>query len=213
MASKAGIFDIQYLAPDAALTPQHNVQSATPGLPVKASEIIYAGCLVAFDPANSQAQAADPSMPATAKVIGATLQTVDNRTGAKGDLQVTPHAGVVRVKNDGNLTTAHNYTTAVIVDDHTVGVPAGTNADRPAGLIVGLDGTDYVWLLILPESAKRGPLTAALTSTQNATTNGADAGTTQALANALKVSYNAAQVDIATLYAALVTAGIIAPAA
>jgi hypothetical protein len=149
MASKAGIFDIQFLSPDAALTPQHQVQSATPGLPVKAAEIIYAGCLVAYDPANSQAQAADPAMPATAKVIGATLLTIDNRTGAKGDLQVTPHAGVVRVKNDGNLTAAHLYTTVVIVDDHTVGVPAGTGADRPAGLLIGLDGTAYAWLLIV----------------------------------------------------------------
>lgn len=40
---------------------------------------------------------------------------------------------------------------------------------------------------------------AALTSSQNATANGSDATTTQALANALKVSYNAAQVDIAAL--------------
>lgn len=40
---------------------------------------------------------------------------------------------------------------------------------------------------------------AAVTSSQNSTTNGSDAGTTQTLANALKVSYNAAQVDIAAL--------------
>jgi hypothetical protein len=39
----------------------------------------------------------------------------------------------------------------------------------------------------------------ALTSSQNATTTASDPTTTQALANALKTSYNAAQVDIAAL--------------
>jgi hypothetical protein len=207
MASKAGIYDLQFLAPDAALTPQHNVQSATPGLPVKASEIIYAGCLVAFDPANSQAQSADPAMPATAKVIGAALCTVDNRTGAKGDLQVTPHCGVMKVKNDGTITAAQLYTMAVIVDDHTVGAAAGTNADRPAGLIVGMDGTGFVWLLILPESAKRGPVTVTLTST-----NGTAAAASASLANLAAEAENIGD-DVRAIYAALVTAGIIAPAA
>lgn len=206
MASKAGIFDVQFLAPDAALHPQHNVQSSAPGLPMKASEIIYAGCLVAYDPANSQAQAADPAMPATAKVIGATLETVDNRTGAKGDLKISPRAGVLRVKNDGNLTAAHLYTTARIVDDHTVGVPAGTDADRPAGLIVGLDGTDYVWVLILPESAKRGPVTVTLNSTNG--TAGAAADLT-----ALKTETEKIGDDLRSIHAALVLRGDIAPAA
>ncbi|WP_395737422.1 hypothetical protein [Prosthecobacter sp.] len=206
MASKAGIFDIQFLAPDAALHPQHNVQSSAPGLPVKASEIIYAGCLVGWDPANSQACSADPTMAATAKVIGAAVETIDNRTGAKGDLKISPRAGVMRVKNDGNITAAHLYTTARVVDDHTVGVPAGTDADRPAGLIVGLDGSDYVWLLVLPESAKRGPLTVTLTSTNG--TFAAAADLAAAKAEGEKVGD-----DVRAIHAALVTAGIIAPAA
>lgn len=205
MASKAGIFDVQFLAPDAALCPQHNPQTATPGLPVKASEIIYAGCLVAYDPANSQAQSADPAMAATAKVIGATLETIDNRTGAKGDLKVTPRAGVLRVKNDGNLTAAHLYTTVVIVDDHTVGVPAGTDADRPAGLLVGLDG-GYAWILILPECAKRGPATVTLTSTNGTAGAAADLA-------ALKAEAENIGDDVRAIHAALVTAGILAPAA
>jgi hypothetical protein len=40
---------------------------------------------------------------------------------------------------------------------------------------------------------------AALTSSQNATANGSDAATTQALANSLKVSYNALQTDVVAL--------------
>lgn len=58
-----------------------------------------------------------------------------------------------------------------------------------------------LWAVGRPRSSTTA-LTAtgvSLTSTQNATTNGSDAGTTQTLANALKVSYNAAQVDIAAL--------------
>lgn len=205
MASKAGIFDVQFLAPDAALHPQHNGQSSAPGLPMKASEIIYAGCLVAWDPANSQAQAADPAMPATAKVIGAALETVDNRTGSKGDLKVSPRAGVMRLKNDGNLTAAHLYTTARIVDDHTVGVPAGTDADRPAGLFVGLDGS-YAWILILPEAAKRGPITVTLTSTNGAMAAAADDA-------AVKVEGEKIGDDVRAIHAALVLLGFIAPAA
>lgn len=56
----------------------------------------------------------------------------------------------------------------------------------------------------------------ALTSVQEATANGSDLATTQALANSLKIKYNAAQVDIAalrthitTLETALRTAGTI----
>lgn len=205
MASKAGIFDTQFLAPDAALFPQHNPQTAAPGLPVKAAEIIYGGVMVGYDTANSQAQSADPAMPATAKVIGIAPETVDNRTGAKGDLKVSPRAGVVRVKSDGNLTAAHLYTQVRVVDDHTVGVPAGTDADRPAGLFVGLDG-GYAWILILPEAAKRGPITVTLTSTNGTMAAAADDA-------AVKVEGEKIGDDVRAIHAALVTAGIIAPAA
>ena len=151
-------------------------------------------------------------MPATAKVIGFADCTVDNQLGAKGDLTIKPFAAVGRLKNDGNLTAAHLFKTCRVVDDHTVGLPAGTDADRPAGLLIGLDGA-FCWVVISPDNAKRGPVTVALTSAQNATTNGSDAGTTQTLANALKVSYNALQVDVAAVRSALVTLGLIAPAA
>lgn len=144
-------------------------------------------------------------MPATAKVIGIAPETVDNRTGAKGDLKVSPRAGVVRVKSDGNLTAAHLYTQVRVVDDHTVGVPAGTDADRPAGLFVGLDG-GYAWILILPEAAKRGPITVTLTSTNGTMAAAADDA-------AVKVEGEKIGDDVRAIHAALVTAGIIAPAA
>lgn len=213
MASKTGIWNCQFLAPDQALYPQHNAETNAPGLPVKADELIYQGCLVAYDPANSQAQAADPAMPATAKVIGVTELTVDNRDGAKGALKVRPRAGVVRLKNDGNLTAAHLYKQVRVVDDHTVGVLAGDGDDRPAGLLVGLDGTGFAWVLILPADAQRGPVEHDLTADTVTTPNGNDAGTTQTLANALKAEINKVIADQAAIYGALVTHGLIAPSA
>lgn len=206
MASKAGIFDIQFLAPDQALYPQHNPQTAAPGLPVKAAEIIYAGVMVGYDPTNSQAVSADPTMVVTSRVIGVAMETVDNRNGAKGDLKITPRAGIVRLKSDGNLTAAHLYQPCRVVDDHTVGVPAGTDADRPAGLFVGLDG-DYAWVLILPQAAKRGPVTVTLTST-NGTAGAASANLSGLAAETEKIGD-----DVRAIHTALVTAGLLAPAA
>ena len=56
---------------------------------------------------------------------------------------------------------------------------------------------------VAPYSPVRVVIVAKGTSAQNATTNGSDAGTTQTLANALKVSYNALQADYAALALAL----------
>jgi hypothetical protein len=242
MASKVGIFALQTLAAPLAVCEQHNPETATPGLPVKAAEIIYQGVLVGYDPANSQAQSADPAMPATARVVGFAEETIDNRTGAKGDLKIKPFAAVGRVKNDGNLTAAHLFKACRVVDDHTVGLPAGTDADRPAGLLIGLDG-DFCWVAVAPGIAQRGPvslaqasatLTGALTGTVDgaladiAATAGACAGgatptATQvdtAIATAVasivlgtNEQHKEVQALLNKLSAALVTAGIIAPTA
>lgn len=205
MASAAGNWNLQLLLPDQALVPQHNIQTSAPGLPVKADIIIYQGVMVAYDPANSQAEYADPAMAATAKVIGFSEIPVDNREGAKGAKTILPRAGIGRVKSDGNLTAAHLYKTVRVVDDHTVGVPAGTNADRPAGLLVGLEG-GFAWVLVMPGVAQRGPVTATLTSTDG-TAAAASASLANLAAEAEKIGD-----DVRTIHAALVTAGILAPA-
>jgi hypothetical protein len=199
MASQEGIFPATLLSPDQALYPQHNVQSTNPGLPMRADVISYQGTLVAYDPANSEARPADPAMPITARVIGVTESTVNNAGGAKGAKTVRPRAGVWRVKSDGNLTAAHLYRQVRVVDDHTVGVPAGANTDRFAGLLVGLDG-GYAIIVIDPPEAARGPATLAAVATANAS----DLATAQALANALKTAFN-------TLHTELVARGIVAP--
>lgn len=75
---------------------------------------------------------------------------------------------------------------------------------RTSALAVQIGSGDYLAEFV-PCAPIKVVVIAALTSSQNATTNGSDAGTTQTLANALKVSYNALQVDVAALGAALAT--------
>lgn len=149
MASKAGIFEIKTWGPDRS-TVTHNPHAVTTGLPVMAAEIIYQGCLVAYDPTNSQAQSADPTMPAAAIVQGWATATSDNRLGAKGATTVEVQSGVLRLKSDGNLTAAHLRKPCRVVDDHTVGVPAGTGADRIAGILMALDD-GFAFVLVVPE--------------------------------------------------------------
>lgn len=204
MASKIGAFALQTLAGLPAISSHHNPETSTPGLPVKAAEIVYQGVMVAYDPANSQAQAADPAMPATAKVVGFAVETIDNRTGAKGDLKISPQAAVGRVLNAGSLTAAHLFKPCVVVDDHTVGAPAVTDADRPAGLLVGLEG-DFAWVLVSPLTAQRGPVTIDLTSTNGTAAAAADLA-------ALKAEAEKIGDDVRALHAALVTAGLVAVA-
>lgn len=205
MASKAGIFALQTLAGLLPPAAHHNPQSSAPGLPVKAAEIIYQGVMVGYDPANSQAQSADPAMPATSCVIGFAPETIDNLAGARGDLKISPIAAIGRVKNDGNLTAAHLLKVCRVIDDHTVGVPAGTDADRPAGILLGLDD-DFCWVLVSPATAQRGPLTVPVTSTNGVAAAAADLAALAAEAEKIGD-------DVRAVRTALVTLGLIAPAA
>jgi hypothetical protein len=202
MASKAGVYPLQTLS-GSRPSSIHNPETSAPGLPVAASEIIYQGCLVAYDPANSQAQSADPAMAATAKVVGFAEETVDNRLGAKGALKIKPFCAIGRVANNGNLTAAHLYRQVRVVDDHTVGPLVSYDTNRPAGILVGLDG-DYAWIVVSPETAVRGPVAVDITSTNGIAGDAADLA-------ALKAEAENIGDDVRNIYAALVTAGIIAP--
>jgi hypothetical protein len=205
MASEAGAFNALELAPSQALFPQHNTQTSTPGLPVAADVILYSGCMVAYDPAASEAVPADPAMAATAKVIGVSQLTTDNTGGAKGDKQISPKAGIWRMKSDGNLTAAHLYKKVRVVDDHTVGVPAGDGDDRIAGLLIGLED-GFAWLVIAPEIAVRAPVEYTMTSTNGAMAAAADDA-------AIKAEGEKIGDDVRAIYAALVTHGLMAPPA
>lgn len=206
MASKEGQFDLKVFGADRSV-PHHKPNAAKPGLPLKAAEIIYAGCLIAWDAANSQALSAITSQDATAKVIGWATETVDNQLGAKGDLTIKPVSGICRVKNDGNLTAAHLFKQVRVIDDHTVGVPAATDADRIAGQLVALDDdASHVWILVTPETAHRAPQTVTLTSTNGTAAAAADLA-------ALKVETEKIGDDVRAVHAALAALNLIATAA
>lgn len=207
MASNAGKWPIQKLPFLPVLQQFHNQDTSAPGLPVKAANKIQQGVMVAYDPANSEARYADPAITATSIVVGCNVgDTVDNTNGAKGDLKISPEPGIFKLANDGNVTAAHLFKRCRVIDDHTVGVPAGTDADRFAGIVVGLEGTAYVWVLVGGEAAIRSPQTVTLTSTNG--TAGAAADLAALKAEAEKIGD-----DVRAMHAALVIAGIIAPAA
>jgi hypothetical protein len=207
MATSAGKWPVHELSNPELLMANHNPETSAPGLPVRAAKKIYQGVMVAWDPANSRAEAADPGNTATSIVIGVNVgDTIDNSAGATGDLKVSPKPGIFRLANDGNVTAAHLFKRVRVIDDHTVGVPAGTDADRFAGIAVGLEGTGYVWVLVGGSAAIRGPQTVTLTSTN---------GTMAAAADDAAVKAEGEKIgdDVRAIHAALVVAGIIAPAA
>ncbi|MFZ4764433.1 MAG: hypothetical protein ACOYMN_05720 [Roseimicrobium sp.] len=208
MASQAGVYNTLSEPSGFTLFPVHNPETSTPGLPVKAATILYAGCMAAYDPANARCEAADPTIAATSIVVGVMQETVDNSAGILGALKARPQAGIFRLKNDGNLTSAHLFKRVRVVDDHTVGVPAGTDADRFAGILLGLEGgTGYAWVLIAPGvTHDRAPVTVTLTSTNGTAGAAADLA-------ALKAEGEKIGDDVRAIHAALVTLGYIAPAA
>ena len=96
--------------------------------------------------------------------------------------------------------------TGLIATQASPNAALGQMYDKPAAANV------LARVRIAPTNSSGGasaPITVALTSSQNATANASDLGTAITLANALKVSYNAAQVDIAAIRTALITAGIL----
>lgn len=96
----------------------------------------------------------------------------------------------VEVPGSGNIETAQTILT--ISDENFQRIPA---AAFTASKLQDLGSTTGAVSVVAPFVAAP----AALTSAQNATANGSDPATTQALANALKVSYNALQVDVAAV--------------
>jgi len=93
-----------------------------------------------------------------------------------------------------------------VYDDNTVGIAAGTSHNIVAGIVadVSSDGSR-----VLVDTRRLGPSISpyALTSTQNATTAAVDLATSEALANALKTSYNALQADVAAILAIVARQG------
>ena len=130
--------------------------------------------------------------------------------------KVTVNTGFTNVGLPNGL--AYNAGDAVVLTDEQAAKLLGNVFTKT---VVASDGVSRAVLVdngsygTTTGNAGARPTVSAVTSSQNATAAATDLTTSEALANALKVSYNAAQVDIAALRAevlaltnALVTAGI-----
>ena len=119
---------------------------------VAASTRIEAGHMVALDTSGNAvayAASADGTAYALKSVVGRCEETVDNSSGAAGDLQVRARIGVFRWDNDGTtaaerLTKAHVGQTVYGEDSETVVVDAnigsGTDGERGAvGRLIAID--------------------------------------------------------------------------
>jgi hypothetical protein len=165
--------------------------------PVAASTSIPAGVLVATDSSGNLVNASDA---ASIKVVGVSQESKDNSAGSAGDLTCTVKKGVFKFTNsDDNAITAAMVGKLAFVESNVAVANTSTNK-IVAGRILEIDADLGVWV---DTSDTPVHTVAALTSSQNATTAASDLATAQALANALKTSYNALQVDVAAIRTAL----------
>jgi hypothetical protein len=112
--------------------------------PVKAATKIWAGSLVVID-----AGYAAPGRTATGLLVaGRAEETVDNSTGAAGDLKVRVKRGKFLWGNSaaGDLIAQANVGAVVyIVDDQTVALTSATSTRSAAGKVVAIDAAG-VWV-------------------------------------------------------------------
>ncbi len=127
----------------AALTKDRNTPSRENVLipyGVAASTVIYAGSLFCI---NAAGYAVPGSVSTTLKAVGRAEETVDNSTGADGDLSVTGRKGCFKFANAGDITIAHLETDVYINDDQTVSsVSTGKSV---AGKCIEVEA-DGVWV-------------------------------------------------------------------
>lgn len=167
-------------------------------LPLAAATKIFAGSLVARDAAGRAVPASDT---AGLRVVGRAEETVDNSAGLADALSINLRLGVFKYANSATNAVDPDDVgkMAVVEDDQTV---AETSTNKVcAGRILAVD-SDGVW--IDTRFAYFGPKALiVITSVQEATANGSDLATTQALANSLKAKYNTLQTEVAALATSL----------
>lgn len=132
------------------LTPQFAGSSGpTPAklyLPVKGSTKIYAGSIVALNAGYAAPAASGLGLVA----VGKALATVDNSTGADGDLSVEVLLGVFRFENSTSgdaIAQANVGSVCYLADDQTVALTSNSGARSAAGQILSLDSSG-VWVSV-----------------------------------------------------------------
>lgn len=167
-------------------------------LPVAAAAKIFMGTLVARDSAGRAVPASNTN---GLRVVGRAEETVDNSAGSAGDLSINIRLGCFKFANSaGDAVDPDDVgKLAVVEDDNTVAETASNMV--AAGRVIALE-SDGVW--VDTRFAYFGPRKViTIASVQEATANGSDAATTQALANALKAKYNTLQAEVAALASSL----------
>lgn len=129
-----------------ALSADRITQRKVPGLksfPVKDATKIYAGGIVAIQTDGHAVPASDAS---ALKVVGVAKKTVDNSSGADGDLWVEVEQGIFLLKAT-SITQAMVGKMMYVVDDETFDDAMGTNGVK-AGKLVEYVSTTSGWILI-----------------------------------------------------------------
>lgn len=115
---------------------------------VAAATIIYAGTLVAKNAAGNIVPASDT---AALKVVGYSLEKVDNSDGAAGDLKVQIQEGVIELDNAGGaIVQASQHGLCYVADDQSVTTAAVAANDIVAGIVDDFTATK-VWVRVGPE--------------------------------------------------------------
>ncbi len=132
----------------AALTQDRNTPRFEGDLregPAAASQLIYAGALVAVNAAGNLVKGAT----ATGLIgLGRAEARVDNSAGAIGDKVVPYRPGTYRFANSAasdEITKADIGKVVYIVDDQTVALTNGSSTRSPAGAVEGVDALG-VWV-------------------------------------------------------------------
>lgn len=112
------------------------------GIPMAAAVLIYAGALVCYD---ADRNATPGATATTLKGAGRAKETVDNTSGAAGDLTIEVERGVFRFANAGDVVRANIGASAYAVDDQTVSASSATSTRSIIGIIEDVDAQG-VWV-------------------------------------------------------------------
>lgn len=146
----------------AALTKARNTPKLGPGeqilgsldVPLKAAAKVFQGGIVCID-SSGYGVAASAALGLIACGIfdseRAAQPSLDNTSGASGDLTARVVQGVFRLDNSASsdlIAQADVLQTCFLVDDHTVAKTDGAGTRSPAGLIIGVDSSGVLVSLV-----------------------------------------------------------------
>lgn len=151
-----------------ALAAARNTSKLEPGevvlsfidIPLKAATKAYQGGILCIDSTGYGVKAtAAVGLIACGILNPQTSATpvLDNTSGSSGDIVARVGQGVFRLANSAStdlIAQADVGQVCYLVDDQTVAKTDGAGARSPAGIVVAIDGTAYVWVSIMLQQSK-----------------------------------------------------------